>query len=190
MDILTAVHDAASRLRDATTPIDATSASGASSPHAVEAVPPVPAIAAEAAETGETAALALLHLGDLDDAPAYLTAANAFAQLREELENALAVAVDGGAASRVDVGRVAGTGDKAHADTDQETLDWDAASTDAVTLEAALAGLAAAIITALAVATIRLADPGHVVVLSRAGLAAADAYRAVHREPSDARHLR
>jgi len=94
------------------------------------------------------------------------------------------------AGGRADAGGDAWTSDRGDGDTDGESLTWDAAITDALTLETALAGLATVLVTALAAASMRLAQPEHVLALSRAGLAAADAYRAIHRDPSDASHIR
>jgi hypothetical protein len=188
MDILTAVHNATSRLRDATEARDTTAAqSGASMRNSAD---PVTAVACKAGETGEAAALALVHLGATDDVPAYLSTANAFALAREELEHPNEVAVRVGpslttssSARDSDVG-------SAVIGVNNETLTWDTGSTNALALETALADLAAALVTTLAAASMRLAQPAPVVALSRASLAAADAYRSIHRDPNHASDLR
>jgi hypothetical protein len=167
MDILTAVRHAAARLHDATAPPDTAPAQPTGAAGPTSTAPPVTALACIAAETGEAAALALVHLGATDDAPAYLTAANGFALARDELEHAAGAAA-----------------------VDNDTVTWHAGSTDVLAVEAALADLAAALVTALASASMRLARPEPIVALGRAGLAAADAYRAMHRDPSHAHHVR
>jgi hypothetical protein len=190
MDILTAVHDAATRLRDATESVGVTTARSTASAEHMNIVHAVTTVASEAAATGETAALALLHIGARDDAPAYLAAANAFTLAREELEHAAVVAPAGGSASGADADGNSWAPQGADGEARSESLTWDAGSTDPLAVEAALADLATALVTALAAASLRLAKPEHILVLGRAGLAAADAYRTIRRDPSDASHLR
>jgi hypothetical protein len=171
MDILTAVNAAASRLRAADTN-DVATASGTGSAHPAITGHPLTALVHEAADTAETAALALLHLGAIDDAPAYLSTANAFAQVRDELDHP-------GVAPPV----------KSPLTTPLSKV-RDLGSTDVLAVEAALADLAAALLTTLAAASGRLTDPAAIVMLSRASLAATDAYHAIHRDTTDARHIR
>jgi len=118
------------------------------------------ALAWRAADHGETVALALSRTGSTDDIPAYLTAANAFASLRTDLDDH----VHDEQASTVPA-----------LDNSQQSPD------ELAVAETALAELARTLIVALSNAARLCGDPDLARACSQAALSAADAAEATTR---------
>ena len=118
----------------------------------------VVALAWQAADLAESIALRLVYAGNTEDVPAYLTAADAFAAVRTDLDDHVTAEITTNAAG------------PALADSENVTQTEDA-----------LAGLARAVIAALTSAARTCGDPELALACSQASLSAADAAEATTR---------
>lgn len=121
------------------------------------------ALAWQAADLAEAASLRLIQAGDREDLPAHLTAADAFAAVRTDLDD--------------------------YADPDMPTtrtttVGLNGRADKPASIESALADLARTTIVALTTAARQCEDPQLALACSQAALSAADAAEATTRETS------